>query len=182
MAAHALSQLTDEIDHARAVMQQSIQLNPSSASAWSSSCYMHTLFGEYETAIDHFHHSQRLNPLDQIHHVHWNMAGMAYFGAERYEEADAAADKALSVRPTYPQALRLKIATSGMLGRSDVGRANVQRLLAVHPDCDVRWLEEFNGPMLKNAPKLLRTYITAARNGGMPERARQIVRGSSKLQ
>ena len=29
-------------------------------------------------AIDHFHESQRLNPLDQSHHVHWNMVGMAY--------------------------------------------------------------------------------------------------------
>ncbi len=182
MAGGALVQIGGEIDLGQALIDRSLQLNPNSASAWTSSCQVRTYIGDCELAIEHFQRSQRLNPLDRLHHVHWNIVGMAYFAAGRYEEADAAADKVLSILPAYPQGLRLKIATSGALGRTDVGRENVQRLLAVHPECDMRWLEDFNGPFLVKVPKLMETYLAAARKGGMPEQARQIVRGNSTLQ
>ena len=47
---------------------------------------------------------------------------MAYFIAGRYEDAHAAADKTLRASPTYPQGLRLKVATCGLLGRVEEAR------------------------------------------------------------
>lgn len=169
MASHAIPHLTGEIDHAAVLIDRSLNLNPNSANAWSSSCFVYSLLGQFAKAIDHFYCSQRLNPLDQLHHVHWNIAGMAYFGLEQFEEANAAADKALSVRPAYPQALRLKIASLGAFGHRSEARAFVQRLLAVHPECNMKWLEEFNGRMMVRAPKFLDTFLACARRGGMPE-------------
>lgn len=182
MASHAITHFTGDIDHARDLIDRSLTLNPNSASAWSTSCHVHMLLGDYDTAIEHFGRSQRLNPLDRLHHVHWNIVGMAYFGSGRYEDAYTAAEKALSVLPTYPMALRLKIAACGVLGRGSEGRSYVQRLLAVHPECSTRWLEEFFSPLMSKSPKLLENYIAAARKGGMPDGSRLVFPGSSALQ
>lgn len=182
MASHAITHFTGDIDHARDLIDRSLTLNPNSASAWTTSCHVHMLLGEYDRAIEHFQLAQRLNPLDRLHHVHWNIVGMAYFGSGRYEDANAAADKALSVLPTYPMALRLKIAACGALGRGSEGRTYVQRLLAVHPECSTEWLEQFFTPLMSKTPKLLKSYVAAARKGGMPDGRRRVFPGSSVLQ
>ena len=175
MAGLAMVQLAAEIDHGLALIDRSLSLNPNSADAWSSSCLVRTYVGDFEQAIDHFHRSQRLNPLDQSHHVHWNIVGMAYFAAGRYEDADAAADKALQVRPTYPPGLRLKVATCGLLGRTEEGRSWVQRLLAVHPECSAEWIRDFWGPLMQRTPSTLSNYIKGCRLAGLPHKARRSV-------
>ena len=169
MAGLALVQLVGEMDHGHDLIDRSLSLNPNSASAWTASCLVHTYLGDCETAIDHFHRSQRLNPLDRSHHIHWNIVGLAYFAAGRVEEADAAADKTLKARPTYPPGLRLKVATCGLLGRIEEGRAYVERLLAVHPECSVAWIRDFWGPLMKRSPAALTNYIEGSRRVGVPE-------------
>lgn len=169
MAGLALVQLAGEIDHGSALIERSLTLNPNSATAWTSSCLTRTYLGDCKTAIDHFHRSQRLNPLDQSHHVHWNIVGMAYFAGGRLEEADAAADNALKARPTYPPGLRLKVATCGLLGRIEEGRAYVERLLTAHPECSVAWIRDFWGPLMKRSPSALANYLEGARLAGLPE-------------
>ena len=169
MAGLALVQLVGEMDHGHDLIDRSLSLNPNSASAWTSSCLVHTYLGDYETAVDHFHRSQRLNPMDRSHHIHWNIVGMAYFAAGRYEEADAAADKALRARPTYPPGLRLKVATCGHFGRIEEGRAHVQRLLTVHPECSVAWIRDFWGPIMQRIPWALAKFLEGSRLAGLPE-------------
>jgi len=172
MAGLALVQLAGEIDYGPALIDRSLALNPNSANAWTSSCLARTYLGDCDAAIDHFHRSQRLNPLDQSHHVHWNIVGMAYFAGGRFEDADAAADKALKARPTYPPGLRLKVAACGVLGRIEEGRAHVQRLLAVHPECSLAWIREFWRPLMRRSPAALTTYIEGSRLVGLPEEPR----------
>lgn len=170
MSAHALTHLTGEMDHAAEVIERSLSLNPHSASAWTSSCHIQNCMGRFDLAIEHFERSQRLNPLDHMHHLHWNIVGLSHFGAGRISEADAAADKALQVSPAYPQAIRLKIATSGALKRKDAGRQYVQRLLAVHPSGSVDWLKAFYAPMRLKVPQLVDAFIECSRAAGMPEK------------
>jgi tetratricopeptide (TPR) repeat protein len=169
MAGLALVQLAGEIDHGVALIDRSLTLNPNSANAWSASGVVRAYLGDVERALDHFQHSRRLNPLDQTHHVHWNMVGLAYLVAGRYEDADVAADKSLNVRPTYPPGLRLKVATCGLLGRIEEGRSYVKRLLAVHPECSLAWAQEFWGPMMGRNPDGLAKYLEGARRAGLPE-------------
>jgi TolB-like protein/DNA-binding SARP family transcriptional activator len=175
MAGLALVQLAGEINHGPALIDRSLTLNPNSANAWTSSCLARTYLGDCDTAIDHFHRSRRLNPLDQSHHVHWNIVGMAYFAAGRLADADAAADEALKARPTYPPGLRLKVATSGLLGRIEEGRAYVERLLAVHPECSVAWIRDFWGPLKQRSPAALTNYIEGSRHSGLPEQPRRSI-------
>jgi TolB-like protein/DNA-binding SARP family transcriptional activator len=169
MAAHAICNLVGENDHAREMIERSLSLNPNSASAWSSSCHILTVLGEFDKAIEHADTSQRLNPADQLHHIHWNIVGLAHFGAQRYADADACADKALRVQPAYPHALRLKVATCGALGRPKEGRAYVQRLLAVHPECSAAWVEQFWRPMMiERTPGLLEDFVANVMKAGLP--------------
>jgi adenylate cyclase len=169
MAGLALVHLAAEIDHGSALIDRSLSLNPNSANAWTSSCVARAYLGDIDQAIDHFHRSQRLNPLDQSHHVHWNMVGLAYFVAGRYEDADSAADNSMKVLPTYPPGLRLKLATCGLLGRAEEGLKYVKRLLAVHPECSVAWLQDFWGPLMRRNPGFIAKYIEGARAAGLPE-------------
>jgi len=173
MAGLALIQLAADVDHGLALIDRSLSLNPNSANAWSASCLARTYVGDFDQSIDHFHRSQRLNPLDQSHHVHWNMVGMAYFAAGRYEDAEAAADKTLRARPTYPPGLRLKVATCGLFGRAEEGRAYVERLLAVHPECSLAWIKDFWGPLMRRTPGALAKYVEGSRLAGLPEAPRK---------
>ena len=45
-----------------------------------------------------------------------------------------------------------------------------------------KWLEEFFSPLMSKSPKLLQSYVAAARKGGMPDGSRRVFSGSSALQ
>ena len=169
MAGHALSQLSGEVELGLALIERSLVLNPNSANAWISSCGVRSYLGESKMAIEHFGRADRLNPLDTMHHVRWNILGLAFLSASDLEEADRAVDKALNVAPKYAPALRLKIVTCGLLRRIEEGRAHVLRLLAVNPDESVSWLKAFWGPIMRRHPLMLANILEGARRAGLPE-------------
>lgn len=168
MAGLALVQLAGRIDHGLGMIERSLLLNPNSANAWTASCLVRSYLGDSERAIEDFSRAQRLNPLDLSHHLHWNAVGLAYFAAGRYEEASDAADRTLKVGSAYPPGLRLKVATCGLLGRTDDARRHVALLLMAHPECGIVWMQQFWGPILQ--PQVLAKYIEGARLAGLPER------------
>jgi TolB-like protein/Tfp pilus assembly protein PilF len=169
MAGHALTQLSGEVERGLALIDQSLALNPNSANAWLSSSNVRSYVGDSKAAIDHFSRAHRLNPLDSMHHVRWNILGLAHLSAGDIEQAEIAADKALNVAPKYAPALRLKVVACGLLGRIEEGREQVERLLAVHPDESVSWLNAFWGPPTRRHPRLLASMIEGARRAGLPE-------------
>lgn len=169
MAALALVHLSGEIDHVLAQMERSLALNPSSANAWTASCFVHSYLGDSVTAIDHFHRAQRLNPLDLSQHVHWNAVAWAYLGDDRLEDAHDAAVRTLNAVPTYPPGLRMKLSTCGLLGRQDEAQACVKRLLEVQPGSNVRWLSRFLRAALQRNRHAYEIYIEGARRAGLPE-------------
>ncbi len=169
MAGLALILLDGQLDLGAGWISRSLVLNPNSADAWVSSGMYHNHRGDYETAIEHFDRSQRLNPLDTLHHYRWNLVGMSYFGGGRYDEAYDAASQCLNVGPTYPQALFLKLATCGQLGRAQEAAGTLTKLLAVHPGCTLTWAAEYFGPMFVRNPDFIARYIDGARRAGLPE-------------
>ncbi len=169
MGGLALVHLSDDIDHGLGAIERSLLLNPNSANAWIGSCLVNAYLGNAELAIDHFHRAQRLNPLDLSQHLHWNTIAWAYLSAGRYEAAADAAERTLHVQPDYLPGLRLKVVTCGLLGRTDAGRAALQRLLAVQPTCSITWLRQFLQGMLQRNPVALESYLEGARRMGVPE-------------
>jgi adenylate cyclase len=169
MAGLALSHLSGETDRGIALIDRSLALNPNSANAWISSSNLRSCVGDANTAIEHFGRAQRLNPLDTTYHFGWNILGLAHLSAGDYAQAEVAADKGLNVAPTYAPILRLKVVACGLLGRTEEARAHVERLLAVHPDESVCWLQTHWGPQLRRHPRLLVDMIEGARRAGLPE-------------
>lgn len=167
MAGLAIVQLRGGIDHGLGMIERSLLLNPNSANAWTASCLVRSYLADSERAISDFHRAQRLNPLDQMHHLHWNAVGLAYFSAGRYDEANVAADKTLTVGPAYPPGLRLKVATCGLLGKAEEAQEYVSRLRTAHPDCSIAWMRQFWGELLR--PQVLARYIKGARLAGLAE-------------
>jgi class 3 adenylate cyclase/tetratricopeptide (TPR) repeat protein len=168
MAGLALVHLDDNADHGLALIDRSLSLNSNSANAWMASCLARSYMADSDLAIDHFHKALRLNPLDISHHIQWNALCLSFISAGRYEDADRAADKTLSMLPTYPPGLRLKIAVCGHLGRRTEACRYVQRLISVNPECCVTWLSDYWGAFIRD-PGFLARLIEGIRLGGLSE-------------
>lgn len=168
MAGLALAHLSGEVEHARALVERSLALNPNSANAWTASCLLQSYLGDSDAAIDHFARAQRLNPLDLSQHLHWNTVAWAYLAADRIQEASEAAERTLRIRPDYPPGLRLKAVTYALMGRIVEARACARLLMAKQPSTSIAWMEAFLKPMVKNE-RALATYLQGARLAGIPE-------------
>ncbi len=169
MASHAFNLLAGDADHAFELISRALDLNPSAANAWTTSCSVHTMLGEFETAIAHFEQGQRLNPLDRSQHLHWNVVGLTLFALNRIEDASQAADRALRHDPLYPQALRLKIATLGACHDRQAAKPFLDRLISVHPSFSCQWLEEFWSRPMSKIPSIFESLIAASKQAGVPD-------------
>jgi adenylate cyclase len=169
MTAHSLTLLAGETELAVALTKKAISLNPNSPNAWWVSGTAH-YFSDYpQVALEHGARARRLSPLDPMAYNHWLSTAMAYFFAGQYQDAADAADMSLAERTNFPPALRLKVVTSGLLGRIEEGREWVARLLAVNPDASVAKLKMFYEPLLRINPHRLETYLKGLRLCGLPE-------------
>lgn len=169
MAAHALFILTGELELALSVIKKAISLNPNSPNAWWVSGAVHNFLGEYETALEHAARARRLSPREPLAFIHWMPTALANFFAGRYREAMDAADKSLSEYADYPPALRVKIATCGLLGHIEEGRNCVKRLLHVNPGATVAGLRAYYEARLLRNPSGLETYLEGLRLCGLPD-------------
>ena len=169
MAAQALFLLSGELELALSVIKRAIKLNPNSPNAWWVSGAVNNFLGEYDTALEHAARARRLSPLEPLAFIHWMPTALAHFFAGRYQEAADAADKSLGEHANYPPALRLKVATCGLLGRIEEGRDWVERLLAVNPDATVAGLRAYYKSRLRSNPRGLETYLKGLRLCSLPE-------------
>lgn len=169
MAGHCLLQVAGEFDYGLALIERSLSLNPNSASAWVSSCFVHAYIGEPERALEDFARAQRLNPRDSMHHVQWHAAGVAHFVAGRYDEGAKADELALRERPTYPPPLRFRMVTCGLLGQIGEAREYARRLLVVNPNATVARIRAVSEVMYRRNPDTLARVIEGARRAGLPE-------------
>ena len=168
MAGLALVQLAGEVKHGRLLIDKSLSLNPNSTSAWIASCFVHAYLGNVEAAMEHFARAQRLNPLDSMHHVQTHAAATAHFLAGDCKAAAECADKAVSERPTYPPALRMKIATCVLLGKLEEARTWLQRLLSVNPNETVLSVRGYLAPQWQYKQQALNSLLEGLRLAGLP--------------
>ena len=168
MAGHTLAQLSGDLEAGIALIDRALTLNPNSANAWRVSGIARAYLGDTELGIAHLERSARLSPLDTLAYLGSQGFLIAHFMAGRYEEASAWCDKALHERPDYPPALRMKVATCGLLGRLEEGRLWVKRLLAVNPDATVSSMRVYYGVFMKK-PGCLEALLDGLRKAGLPE-------------
>ena len=138
MAGLALANIGGNVADGRHLMDRSLAINPSDASAWIASCFVHAHSGEFDAAMAHFQRAQEVNADDSSQHVQWHAAATAYFVAGRHEEADAATDRALAQQPGYPGSLRLKDRDLGAARQGRRRRACGAQAVRGQPRCQHR--------------------------------------------
>jgi TolB-like protein len=169
MAAQALQLLAGDIDRVIAMTEKSLLLNPNSPGAWQASAAAHACCGDTSTALDHAERARRHSPLDPLSSFYSSISSFIYFWAGRYEEAADAIEEILKRQPNFPPALRMQIATYGILGRVKEGKVSVERLRALNPSACVATLRDFFEAPLRGNPSALENFLEGLRLSGMPE-------------
>jgi adenylate cyclase len=131
-AAWVLAHSGEDIDAAAALIDQSLQINPSFADGWRWSGWIRLWAGFPEVAIDHFERSSRLNPLDRQSGT-LMASGVAHFFARRLEQARTLLLRSLQDHPGWVPTHRFLAACCGHLGRLDEAKTAIERLRTLTP-------------------------------------------------
>jgi adenylate cyclase len=131
-AAWALAYLGEDIDAATALMDRSLQINPSFADGWRWSGWLKLWAGLPDVAIDHIEKSLRLNPRAPLGAT--SMAkGVAHFFARRLDQARIMLLQSLQHHPGWVPTQRFLAACYGHLGQFDEAKIIIERLRALTP-------------------------------------------------
>jgi adenylate cyclase len=151
-------------DHEAALnaIDRSLALNSSYATGFAFSAIVRAVAGDYNTAIDHAQRAIRLNPLDPMGAQPYTSLVFAYLPLGRFEEAIAAAAKAIQLNPKFSFAHALYVICLVKVGRMDAARAAAAHLLELVP-FRVQMVTEF--PM---KPEVAADWGKALRSAGIP--------------
>ena len=83
------------------MVDRSVTFNPNSAFAWDERGWAYQAAGKPEEAIRSFERAVRLSPFDPLLFLTLTEMGIAFISLRRFDEAVAAAKKALSQNPTF---------------------------------------------------------------------------------
>jgi len=126
-AGFTLGYFGEEIGVAIALLDRSLELNPSSARGWQWSGWLRLWTGQIDLAILHFENSLRLNPIAETANPSMGI-GVAYFFARRFEEARERLLQSLQQKPDWVPSHRFLASCCAHMGRLDEAREIIARL------------------------------------------------------
>ena len=126
-AGFTLGYFGEEIGVAIALLDRSLELNPSSARGWQWSGWLRLWTGQIDLAILHFENSLRLNPIAETANPSMGI-GVAYFFARRFEEARERLLQSLQEKPDWIPSHRFLASCCAHMGRLDEAREIIARL------------------------------------------------------
>ncbi|WP_127595541.1 adenylate/guanylate cyclase domain-containing protein [Nitratireductor alexandrii] len=151
-------------------LSEALRINPSFAFARSAMGSAHLLLGEQKRAIPLFLDADRLSPFDLYRFHNLGELAAAYCFDEDWRAAATAADRSLSLAPSYWYARFLKIVALGALGEGAAAAAEHAILFARHPQFSttrVEWVP-YSRPELNRF--LIATYERAVAQCEQEER------------
>jgi TolB-like protein len=132
-AAYMLGYSGEDFDAAIALVDRSVELNPSFARGWYYSGWLRLWAGQPDLAIDHLRTSLRLNPRDpRTWHSVYSI-GVGHFFARRFESAGALLLRSLQENQSWVPTYRFLASCYAHLGRLDEARELVERLRTITP-------------------------------------------------
>jgi len=148
------------------LIDQSLAIDPNSASSWAWRGWVSAFAGASETATAEFAKAIRLSPFDQWMNAY--SVGMAFslLTSGQFEEGLRWARKGLQEGPGWGAAHRYLIAALSLTNQDADARAAAQRYLALEPGFTLRHLIE-TGPY-RRTPNQERVFA-AMRQAGLPE-------------
>jgi adenylate cyclase len=152
-----------DFDTASEMVERAIASNPNAAFAWSTRGWTYQIAGNPEEAIRSFERAVLLSPFDPLLFVTFTEMGVAFIGLGRFDEAVAAAKKALRQNQTFAASYRCLATALAHLGREAEARAAAVRLLELKPDFRIsEWLA-------RSGPRPDQMFIDGLRKAGLPE-------------
>jgi adenylate cyclase len=163
MLGRANASLSGDFDTAREMVDRAVALNPNAALAWEQRGWTYQIAGQPEEAIRSFEPSIRLSPFDPG--LFSTLAGMgtAFIGLGRFDEAVAAAKKALQMNQTYGAACRCLAAALAHLGRDAEVRKVVAQFLEIEPHFRI------SDYLARSGHWRAQVFIDGLRKAGLPE-------------
>jgi adenylate cyclase len=150
-----------DFDTAREMVDRAVALNPNSFRAWEQRGFTYVIAGQPEEAIRSFERVIRLSPFDPLLFSAFTGMSAAFIGLGHFDEAVAAAKKAVRQNPRYAGTYRCLAIALVHLGREAEAREAAAGLLELEPSFRIsewtagRWLAQI--------------YIDGLRKAGLPE-------------
>jgi adenylate cyclase len=151
-------------DQAIANMRRAIELNFNDADSHAYFANLLVFAGRPDEALEELETTMRLNP----HYPGWYLQflGRAYFSQRRYEEAESAFERVVTVNPGWPWAHLVLAATRTALGRTEEARAAVAEARKISPAMNLGHV--FKAWPARN-PEDLDHLVDLLREAGLPE-------------
>jgi adenylate cyclase len=134
MVGRGRAYMSGDFDAAIEMVDRAVALNPNSASVWDNRSWVYQYAGRAQEAIQSFERAIRLSPLDPMLYSRFAGMGIALLKLNRFEEAVAAANRALRQDQNFSTTYRCLAAALAHLGREDEAKHAVARLLEIEPN------------------------------------------------
>jgi adenylate cyclase len=153
-----------DLDRAAAFAERALALNQNSPLLWNFAGEVRMYLGEHDRAIECFHRSMRLNPLDSRTITNAAYMAFAYLFRRQPEEAVRWAERAVLVARN-PLSYRILAASLAAADRIEEARVVMTELLRLQPTSCLRRARGSN----YRRPEDLEIYVESLRKAGAPE-------------
>jgi adenylate cyclase len=157
--------LGKKFDLGLAAIGKALALDPNSAWAWLRSGWANFYTSNPDKAIEHFHRSMHLSPLDLMHFNALVGIGAAHFGKGQYDEAARWIEQALREKPSARWVYRLLTTTYANAGRLEEAKQAAAKLLEAFPDLTVSKAMD----AAPGQPDTIVRFAQGLREAGLPE-------------
>lgn len=130
----AKAYISGDFSAATEMVDQAVALNPSSSIAWSYRGITCILAERNEDAVQSLERAIRLSPLDPMLYTLQAFMALAFINLRHFDDALAAAEKALHKKESFMLSHRCVVATLAHLGRDLEAKQAAVRLLEHEPD------------------------------------------------
>jgi adenylate cyclase len=152
-----------DFDTAREMVDRAVALNPNAAFSWGQRGWTYRVAGQPEEAIRSFERAIRLSPFDPLLFLRLTEMSVAFIDLGRFDEAAAAAKRALSQNQTFAASYRCLTTALAHLGREAEAREAAACLLELEPDFRIsKWVA-------RSGRRHGQIFIEGLRKAGLPE-------------
>jgi adenylate cyclase len=152
-----------DFDTAREMVDRAVASNPNAAFAWGARGWAYQVAGKPEEAIRSFERAIRLSPFDPMLFLRFTEMGVAFIDLGHFDDAVAAAKKALNQNQTFAASYRCLTAALAHLGREAEAREIAACLLELEPDFRIsEWVAH-------GGRRHDQMFIDGLRKAGLPE-------------
>jgi adenylate cyclase len=166
MAGHTLAYVANEVESGAALLARAISLDPNLFVARHWSGVIQLWLGDGPAAIEHFKIALRLSPVDPMIFNTQTSLAMAYFMADRADDALFWATTGTRQEPRFMPGQSVLVACLVLSGRVDEAREVCARVIQLEPRVRLSTVKDF-APYRR--PQDMKKLMEAFRVAGMPE-------------